>query len=199
MHLFIFIEKIISPWYIKCSNWWNYHMKKPTKTIKHTCFRCIYKMYIRYHLPWIAKYISAFNLEKTQRKHTQLVSIFLRYTVHDHWYFERARMLRARVTTCMRICKCKCKFVLKYCLFAYLFIWKVTILTKDCYTRHLRPTGPGRDLYRATRDVTRSLDLRDSPYLVAFCDKQGILRTDVVTLIFTGFTINYCTHTFYKN
>ena len=44
-------------------------------------------MHIRYHLPWNAEYISAFNLDKTQRKHTQLVSIFLRYTVHDHWYF----------------------------------------------------------------------------------------------------------------
>ena len=48
-----------------------------------------------------------------------------------------------------------------------MFIWKVTILTKGCYTRHLRPKGLARDLYRATRDVTRSLDLRDSPYLVA--------------------------------
>ena len=35
---------------------------------------CLHKMYILYHLPWIAKYIS--TLDETLRTSTQLISIF---------------------------------------------------------------------------------------------------------------------------
>ena len=77
--------------------------KTPTKRIMYIW--CLHKMYILYHLLWISKYIS--TLDTTLRTRTQLLIVFsLRYTVHDYWHFERARMLPARVTSYMRICIC---------------------------------------------------------------------------------------------
>ena len=79
----------------------------------------LHKMYILYHLLWIAKYTT---LDTTLRTRTQLLIVFsLRYTVHDYCHFERARMLPARVTSYMRICIWTSHLQI---LLVCLFIWR---------------------------------------------------------------------------
>lgn len=148
--------------------------KNPTKTIKHIW--CIHKIYILYHLLWIAKYIS--TLDTTLRTRTQLISIFAPI------YCVRLLVL----WTCS-YATCACNIVHEN---MYMYIsFTILLVCLFIWRRH----HPHEGLLYSTATAQMSWDgslschpwcnTKDSPYLVAFCDKQGILRTDIVTQIRT--------------